>query len=160
MESRLILETSIPQEYQIIAKRVLPSAEGWLRQLYKLDPGFFKDLSIKLSCTLGRNWYFPDSQEALIRIASTRLYLYDIVEANKTTPPEGLPVGVGSYLMSMFIHEATHFIQQQKGRKYSELETTVNQIDFIQSFDPINYALLINAKGAKVVSGVGTEMFL
>jgi hypothetical protein len=60
-----------------------------------------------------------------------------------TTPRTGLNVGYVIATTSHLIHELTHYVQGVEGRKFSEIETTQNEIDFLREYDPYWYEKLI-----------------
>lgn len=71
-----------------------------------------------------------------------KLYLYTRKTVGLTTPEKGLHVGYFIGMVTCMIHEITHFIQYIEGRRYSEVETTQNEVDYLERFAPDAYERL------------------
>ena len=91
--------------------------------------------------TSGRNdWYSPERRKVKIGLGSTKWHTYDRktigVTADEIVIPKLLLITVH------IIHEFTHAIQHFQKRKYSEVETTKNEMDYIQSVSPSTLTFL------------------
>lgn len=102
----------------------------------------FSDAKLKISATRNGSNFWQEDEVVNI---STRpqLYLYAKANAGLTTPKSGLYVGTETQVACSVVHELTHYVQKKEGRKYSEVETTRNEIDYLRMNCPDDYRNLI-----------------
>jgi hypothetical protein len=82
-----------------------------------------------------------------ITIGITYLFhLYERQGAELKTPMGGLCVGYDIAIPSQIIHELTHYVQFLEKRRFSEVETTRNEIAFLKKKDSYWYSQLIPVK--------------
>jgi hypothetical protein len=111
-------------------------AMEYLATRYEMTEGLRQHLEeTELWFTSGRNdWYSPERRKVKIGLGSTKWHTYDRktigVTADEIVIPKLLLITVH------IIHEFTHAIQHFQKRKYSEVETTKNEMDYIQSVSP------------------------
>ena len=92
--------------------------------------------------TRNRSLYYKKYGNVSIAVRH-KLHLYNKQSIGLTTPKEGLNVGYVIGTTCAIIHELTHYVQGKEGRKYSEVETTINEIDYLKEADPNWYSRLI-----------------
>lgn len=131
---------SIPQWAKPKIDTALNSALQWLRQKYP-DIDFDK-AQLNISMTRNRSLYYNKNGNIAIALRHT-LYLYNKQTVGLTTPKEGLAVGYVIGTTCAIIHELTHYVQGKEGRKFSEVETTQNEIDYLKETDPFWYNRLV-----------------
>lgn len=76
-----------------------------------------------------------------------RWHTYRRVRAGLVTPPEGVPVAAALHARIALVHELTHAVQHgmcgTPKRRYSEVETTANEIEFVRRVAPEVHAQLV-----------------
>jgi len=90
-------------------------------------------------------WLKGRTKPAIRNGVRDTLYLYKKKTAGLTVPDGGLKIGWKQALTSDLIHELTHAVQFKQGRKYSEVETTRNQIEHLKQTNEFWYNKLIPA---------------
>lgn len=84
------------------------------------------------------------------RGATVRWHTYRRVRAGLSTPREGLVMSVELYVTLALVHEFTHALQHgvcgTPKRRYSEVETTDNEIAFVRRMAPELHAQLVPVK--------------
>jgi hypothetical protein len=81
------------------------------------------------------------------RGATVRWHVYRRVRAALVTPAEGIPIPAALHASLALVHELTHAVQHgmcgTPRRRYSEVETTANEIEFIRRAAPDVHAQLV-----------------
>lgn len=76
-----------------------------------------------------------------------RWHTYTRVRSGLTTPREGIAMPVSLYVSVVLVHEFTHALQHgvcgTPRRRYSEVETTDNEIEFVRRMAPRLHAQLV-----------------
>lgn len=95
---------------------------------------------VRLSSTCRFSYYAPDTNNIRIKLNSVKWYTYK----RKTIGlyADDIYVGLGTNLILNMIHEYTHFIQGMQKRKFSEVETTLNEIEYVKNNHPEIYKKL------------------
>ena len=79
-----------------------------------------------------------------------RWHTYRRVRAGLVTPPDGIPVAAALHARIVLVHELTHAVQHgvcgTPRRRYSEVETTANEIEFVRRVAPEVHARLVAIK--------------
>lgn len=131
---------SIPQWVKPKIDQAIASALQWLRLKYPHIE--FDKAQVNFSMT--RNGSIYHGKDGSVAIAvKHKLHLYNKQTVGLTTPKEGLSVGYVIGTACAIIHELTHFVQGAEKRKYSEVETTQNEIDYLKDSDPYWYGRLV-----------------
>lgn len=136
----IIINPSMPKMKIKIINNAIPKATEFIKAKY---PHIcFCTVPIIFSASRhGSNfWHEP------IRVnISTHgeLHLYEKVTVGKTTPKGGLLIGTEIQIICSLIHELTHFVQLTEKRVASEVETTKNEIEYLQKNEPFWYGRLI-----------------
>ena len=94
--------------------------------------------------TRNRSLYYNKNGNVAIAVRH-KLHLYNKQTVGLTTPKQGLAVGYVIGTTCAIIHELTHYIQGMEGRKFSEVETTQNEIDYLKEKDPYWYSRLVKS---------------
>lgn len=106
-----------------------------------------KKVNIKLSGINTRPMFYHPSKEnpgGLVRIGATSvIYLYKRKSVGLTTPEHGIHSGYLIATQCALVHELTHWVQSLRGSRYGEVETTRNEIEFLQTYYPEVYDKLI-----------------
>ena len=131
---------SIPQWCRPKIDIAITSALQWLRQKYPAID--FDKAQLNISMTRNRSLYYCQNGNVAIKVRH-KLHLYNKQTVGLTTPKEGLAVGYIIGTTCAIIHELTHYVQGIEGRKFSEVETTMNEIDYLKETDPYWYDRLI-----------------
>lgn len=98
------------------------------------------------------------------RGAVVRWHTYRRVRAGLGTPPGGILVPVELHAAIALVHEFTHALQHgmcgTPPRRYSEVETTANEIEFVRRVAPQVHAQLvpIHSKARKVAPRARTRI--
>jgi hypothetical protein len=83
-----------------------------------------------------------------------RWHTYRRVRAGLVTPPEGIPVPAGLHATIALVHELTHAVQHgmcgTPKRRYSEVETTASEIEFVRRVAPEVHAKLVPVQRQRV----------
>ena len=86
----------------------------------------------------------------LLRVPSgdiARWHTYRRARARFSTPPGGIPLDVRILASAVLVHELTHALQHgisgAPRRRYSEVETTGNEIEFVRRAAPEAFAQLV-----------------
>lgn len=94
----------------------------------------FFDYNVGIRCSRTCRFSYYSIDEKLIRLQLNRNKWYTYKRKKNKVYANDIEVGYSlSYTLDL-IHELTHFIQDIQKRKYSEVETTQNEIDYIQQF--------------------------
>ena len=87
------------------------------------------------------------------RGAELRWHTYRRVRAGLTTPPGGVVMPMALYATVVLVHEFTHALQHgvcgTPKRRYSEVETTDAEIEFVRRVAPQLHAQLVPVQGGK-----------
>ena len=86
----------------------------------------------------------------LVRVpggARVRWHTYRRARARFATPPGGIDLDVPTFAGAVLVHELTHALQHgmagEPKRRYSEVETTENELEFVRLRAPEAYARLV-----------------
>jgi hypothetical protein len=104
----------------------------------------------------GASAYYPrrahgfDGPHILLRVANgrtARWHTYRRARARYSTPPEGIEVETVALAAAVLVHEFTHAVQHGAcggvRRKFSEVETTENEVEFMRTRAPEAFARLV-----------------
>jgi len=103
----------------------------------------FSEVSMNISMTRNRSLYYSADGSVAISVRS-KLFLYNKKTVGLTTPPKGLLVGYVLGTTMGIIHELTHYVQGIEKRPFSEVETTLNEIEYLKGTDKFWYDQLIS----------------
>lgn len=132
----------IPQWCRPKIDTALTSALQWLQNKYPhID---FDVVQLNFSMTKNRSLYYNKNGNVAIAVRH-KLHLYNKQTVGLTTPKEGLAVGYVIATTCAIIHELTHYVQGIEGRKFSEVETTQYEIDFLNDVDPYWHSRLVKS---------------
>lgn len=86
----------------------------------------------------------------LVRVpggARVRWHTYRRARARFATPPGGIDLDVPTFAGAVLVHELTHALQHgvagEPKRRYSEVETTENELEYVRRRTPDAYARLV-----------------
>lgn len=86
----------------------------------------------------------------LVRVpggARVRWHTYRRARARFATPPGGIDLDVPTFAGAVLVHELTHALQHgvagEPKRRYSEVETTENELEYVRRRAPEAYARLV-----------------
>lgn len=138
------MKTSYNQGFPKYAR---PKVEAAIREAEKFlaarYPAFdFSNAEVHFSITRHGSNYKQATQRINV-CCRYDLYLYRKANAGLTTPPKGLNVGIQIQTACAIIHELTHYVQGTENRKFSEVETTQNEIKYLKQKDLFWYNQLI-----------------
>jgi hypothetical protein len=92
----------------------------------------------------------PHILVSVARGATVRWHTYRRVRAGLVTPPEGIAVSAALHATIALVHELTHALQHgvcgTPPRRYSEVETTANEIEFVRRAAPGVHAQLVRVR--------------
>lgn len=126
----LTIRNGIPKVALEKIDSCIESAYGFLCSRYGY---YFNDVDLIFTNTANTSRYYSRKKIAKIAIR-TEWWTYDRVNCNLTA--HGLKVGYDLGITTAIIHELTHHIQNLQKRKYSEVETTQNEIDYLLMTGP------------------------
>jgi hypothetical protein len=91
-----------------------------------------------------------DGPHILLRVpggSRVRWHTYRRARARFATPPGGIDLDVPTFAGAVLVHELTHALQHgvagEPKRRYSEVETTENELEFVRRRAPEAYARLV-----------------
>ena len=88
-----------------------------------------------------RAFYYPNKRSAKIGLGGgNKWHTYDRKTVGKTS--NGIVVPELLLVTITIVHELTHAIQHFQNRKYSEVETTQNEIEYVKIVSPSTLAFL------------------
>lgn len=125
-----------------IAKQATQKARDFLSERYSGTD--FSELQLKFTTTSSRSRYYIGQRMAVIAI--TRIKWLYARKRIGIMNPVGIKCG---YLVSTtlsIIHEATHHVQNLEARRYSEVETTQNEIEYLRVHHPEHFEKIILVK--------------
>ena len=104
-----------------------------------------------------------DGPHILVRVpggARVRWHTYRRARARFATPPGGIDLDVPTFAGAVLVHELTHALQHgvagEPRRRYSEVETTENELEFVRRREPEAYARLVREGEARLARlGIG-----
>lgn len=138
----ITFRTGIPKFIKPKLNLFLDEAISFLIKKYPHIPFDQANIVFTYNTTGGRFTF--DKTDHTVRVGITsKLHLYKKKMINLTTPYVGLNVGYDIATTSLIIHELTHFVQHIEQRKYSELETTINEIEFLKEKNNYWYSQLV-----------------
>lgn len=89
----------------------------------------------------------PHILVSVARGSAVRWHTYRRVRAGLVTPAEGIVVPAALHAMIALVHELTHAVQHgmcgTPKRRYSEVETTASEIEFVRRLAPDIHAQLV-----------------
>ncbi len=143
-----------------IRRQIMEQAGAFIRQRYRMDEhaaSRLLDVPVVWRRGRGRSAFYPrackghDGPHIVLRIppgAVARWNTYLRVRARWTTPPGGIELPIDVLMTTVLIHEFTHAVQHgvcgHDKRKFSEVETTENEIEFMRVHAPSAYAQLVS----------------
>lgn len=128
----VVNENKLPKWQVILVHDAITESARFIKDKYNVD--FYKtDVKIKVSNTCRRSLYYHNGHIRLNGKSRTWVtYKKKTIGVYSDHIILGLPL---SYIVNL-IHELTHLIQNIQMRKYSEVETTLNEIEYIRQFHP------------------------
>jgi len=146
------IRNSVPRGLVEKIPAMIEEAVSWMQKRYaSVD---FSTTEFIFSGTYRRSRYFRNEVECGKYLAPNtcistraRLYLYDKKSLNiapKAT--RGMKVGNEIQMMCALVHELTHHAQYELNTPKGELETTKNELDYLQEAHPDTYKRCIKQK--------------
>jgi|GEM_PF-2651851 len=110
-----------------------------------------------------RGYAGPHILLCIARGEVARWHTYHRVRAGLVTPTQGIEMPVALFAKLVLIHELTHALQHGvcdgSKRRYSEVETTRNEIAFIEQVAPVMHSRLVSiGRSARVTNGKSTKL--
>lgn len=149
-------------------RHVVDSAAAFIRARYRMsaaDAARLAEVPIVWKRGRGRSAFYPrgyrgqEGPHIVLRVPPgnfARWTTYARMRARLTTPREGIELPVDVLATVVLIHEYTHAVQHgvtgQPRRRFSEVETTENEIEFIRRHAPAAHARLVAPEGVRRVS--------
>lgn len=144
---------------------VVSRAGEFICQRYRLDATAaerLKALPVRWRRGCGRSAFYRracrgyDGPHILLRVPSgisAGWHTYRRVRARLSTPRGGIEMPIDVLMTVVLIHEYTHAVQHgvcgHAPRKYSEVETTENEIEFVRLHAPDAFARLVGVMSPK-----------
>lgn len=132
-----------PKGKMVIVNNAIPKAIAFITEKYPHIS--LAEVRLNFSTTRNGSRYYHADGSINIR-CSDKMFLYRKATCGLTTPPQGLLIGCEINTACAIIHEITHYIQGIEKRKFSEVETTQNEIDYLKQHEPFWYNRLIPSK--------------
>lgn len=148
-----------------VRRQIVERACAFVRQRYRMDAtaaAALVELPVVWRRGGGRSAFYPRpcrgfaGPHIVLRIprgAFGRWCTYRRVRARLSTPREGVELPVDLLLTVVLIHEFTHAVQHGvcggTARRFSEVETTENEIEFIRVHAPRAHAQLVSVVGER-----------
>lgn len=139
--------------------RIRTAALAFVGERYRLTQARLADLAsipIRWRRGSGSSAYYPrrahgfDRPHILLRVprgATARWHTYRRARARFGTPPGGIELDVRVLAGAVLVHELTHAVQHgatgDGRRRFSEVETTENEIEFVRRHAPAAFAQLV-----------------
>jgi hypothetical protein len=139
--------------------RIRLAALGFIGERYRLTPLQLAELAsipVRWRRGSGSSAYYTrrahgfDRPHILLRVprgASARWHTYRRARARFGTPPGGIELDVRVLAGAVLVHELTHAVQHgaagEARRRFSEVETTENEIEFVRRHAPAAFAQLV-----------------
>jgi len=142
MNRVITIRKSVPASIAEKIPVMIDNAIAWLQKKYpSVD---FSTTEYIFSASYNRSRYFRNNIECGKYLAPNtcistreRLFLYDMKSLNvakKAT--RGLKIGNEVQMMCALVHELTHHAQHELNISRGELETTRNELEYLQEFHP------------------------
>jgi hypothetical protein len=147
-----------------VRRQIVERAGAFVRQRYRMDAAAaaaLMALPVVWRRGGGRSAFYPRpcrghaGPHIVLRIprgAYGRWCTYRRVRARLSTPREGIELPIDLLLTVVLIHEFTHAVQHGvcggTPRRFSEVETTENEIEFVRVHAPAAHARLVAVEGA------------
>ncbi|MBL9140959.1 MAG: hypothetical protein JNK53_03750 [Phycisphaerae bacterium] len=148
-----------------VRQQIARSAGEFIRKRYRMDAEAAQRLLDVPVCWRrggGRSAFYPRAcrghavPHIVLRVpkgAFARWNTYQRVRARWTTPRGGIELPIDLLMTTVLIHEYTHALQHGTcggtKRRYSEVETTENEIEFIRLHAPTAFAQLVAVPNAR-----------
>lgn len=160
----LLVQPARPVAPRVVMTRALRAeiaarAAAFIRHRYRMDADAaarLNELPIRWRRGNGRSAFYKRScrgfegPHILLRVprgATARWHTYRRVRAKWVTPPRGVELPLEVLMTVVLIHEYTHAVQHGicggAPRKYSEVETTANELEYIRQVVPAAYSQLM-----------------
>lgn len=125
----LINLNKLPKWQQNTMLSAINIAKDFIIKKYNIEN--FNDVSLKFSST-ARGAYYMKSKK-LIRISTIRrnIFLYDRKTIGEYKRFYKDMMWLDCYATQL-IHELTHYVQHRENRKFSEIETTMNELEYLK----------------------------
>jgi len=140
-----IFNKGFPKSKKELVEKAIPKALEFMQAKYPQIN--FNEAVVRFSSTRnGSNYYHASVNNAtgFINISTRdKIYLYKRVSVKLTAPHGGLLVGCELQVVSALIHELTHYVQGIEKRLFSEVETTINEIEYLKNNEPFWYSKLV-----------------
>jgi len=144
-ETKLVIRNSVPRGLVENIPALVEKAIEWVQNKYpSVD---FTTTEFIFSGAYKRSRYFRNEVECGKYLAPNtcistreRLYLYDKKTLNiSKKATRGLKVGNEIQMMCALVHELTHHAQYELNTPKGELETTRNELAYLEEFHPETY---------------------
>ncbi len=168
VKAMAVLESPSAQRMQIeapIRRQIVERAAAFVRQRYRMDHAaaeMLTALPVRWKQGAGRSAFYRrpcrgyDGPHILLRVPSAafaRWHTYRRMRARWATPRHGVELPIDVLMTVVLIHEYTHAVQHGVcggvARRYSEVETTENEIEFVRLHAPSAYAELVPVTTAR-----------
>lgn len=119
-----------------LKKKAISRAREYLATRYEMTDDLRKHLDdTEVWFTNGRrSWYCVTDRKIKLGLGKDKWYTYDRKTVGITS--KGIVVPKLLRITITMIHELTHAVQHFEGRKYSEVETTENEIEYVGMVSP------------------------
>ena len=148
-----------------LKRRVVQQAIDFLVQVEELTPAQREQLQavpIRWRRRRGRSRFYTGAAHGFSgphillcvgRGHEVRWHTYTRVRSGLTTPREGIAMPMPLYVSVVLVHELTHALQHgvcgTPKRRYSEVETTDNEIEFVGRMAPRLHAQLVPVRAGE-----------
>jgi hypothetical protein len=168
VKAMAVIESRSAERLQVdapIRRQIVERAAAFIRQRYRMDPTaaeMLTALPVRWRQGAGRSAFYRrpcrgyDGPHILLRVppaAFARWHTYRRMRARWATPRHGVELPIDVLMTVVLIHEYTHAVQHGVcggvARRYSEVETTENEIEFVRLHAPAAYAALVPMSTAR-----------
>lgn len=147
---------SIHMSFRKCPMTIDQQAEAWsdvhkaidfLNEVYDIDLNK-ESFTIIFDRDRDRSKYYPQKQSGVIGVFAMhskvvyigekrqRWYTYVRKRIGAATPDKGIKTSRRIIRRLTLVHEMTHLVQHLQGRSFSEIETTLNEIRYVERFHP------------------------
>ena len=119
-----------------LKKKAISRAREYLATRYEMTDDLRKHLDdTEVWFTNGHGgWYRSERRQVKVGIGRDKWYTYKRKTVGKMS--RGISVPQLLCVTIILLHELTHAVQHFEGRKYSEVETTENEIEYVGMVSP------------------------